>query len=57
MVMHATLFQVFNGVVMLLDGAPLGKAAMHQAFGVVLLSSVIHLLVITRLPLLAIRPF
>ena len=56
MVLHASLFQIANGVIMLLDEAPLGKAAFHQATGVVLLSSIIYLMAITRTPALLIRP-
>lgn len=55
MLMHATIFQVMNGIVMLLDEAPLGKAALHQMSGVLVLTSVVHLLVITRTPHLFVR--
>lgn len=52
MVLHATLFQLMNGIVMLLDDAPLGKAAFHQGTGVILVSAVLHLMVATRAPAL-----
>lgn len=50
MLLHAVIFQLMNGIVMLLDEAPVGKAALHQATGVLVLTSVINLLVLSRTP-------
>jgi heme A synthase len=56
MVLHATIFQLMNGVIMLLDDAPLAKASFHQMTGVMLLSCVIYLMTMTRTPMVLLRP-
>lgn len=55
MVLWATLFQLSNGVIMLLDRAPLEKAALHQFSGVLLLSAAITTLAYTRMPFYALK--
>lgn len=41
---------------MLLDEAPVAKAAFHQASGVLVLTSVVYLLALTRAPRLLVTP-